>query len=145
MSATFLVDPSTAFIAGMSVAPQTISSATTTNGTGVDLLNGDGRVFALVLTGDCGDASTVITTRLEESADNSTSWTTIAGSTVTRTASATANDNTYWWMGSECNRTKRYVRAVVVTASGTPSVIIAAGIMCRKHIAGSSNGALTTF
>ncbi len=144
MSATFLPDLANAGLIGYSVAPQTISSATTVNGTGVDCLNGDGPVYGIFTTGNCGDGSTVITCFLEESVDNSNAWTAITGASSVLAASATANDNLAFVVASSGNRSKRYVRANVTTLGGTPSVIISGCILTRKHISGSSNGAQVT-
>ncbi len=143
MSVTFLADLSTAGLIGYSVAPQTISSATTVNGTGVDCLNGDGPVHGIFTTGNCGDGSTVITCFLEESTDNST-FTAITGASTVLAASTTANDNLAFVVSSSGNRTKRYVRANVTTLGGTPSVIISGCILTRKHISGSGTGTQTT-
>lgn len=144
MSATFLPDLSTAGLLGYSYLG-TITSNTTTNGTGVDCLNVDGPVYGVVITGDCGDATTTITVNLTESSDNTT-FTAITGASVARAASATANDNVAFFVKEDGNRSKRYVRAEIVTASGSSiSVPIAVAILGRKKVSGSGGGTYTGF
>lgn len=141
MSATHVVDPVTALVSGFSLHT-TITTDTTTNGTGVDMLNADYPVHALVSVGDYGDASTQTVVHLEESADNST-FADISGGaqpSVTLAASATANDSTTFFLTSH-NRTQRYVRVAAVTSGGgTPSVPISAVVFANRKISGSGDG-----
>jgi hypothetical protein len=115
----------------------TISSDTTTNGTGVDCQIYEGPVHAFVVIGNYGDASTTLTIKLQESTDNS-SFTDITGATTSYSASASANDNSAAMIRAD-NWQKRYVRAALVTAGGgTPSVPVAVAIFAKKKIGGGS-------
>lgn len=151
MSATFLTDIDD-LIFKSSVRPAVIASATTTNGTFVDLLDADGQTTVEVYTGDSGDATLTLDVKLQEAIEDTASlgnplssdWSDISGSDFTQLAGATAADNVSL-AKTVNNRSKRFVRAVVVTAGGgTLSVPIAVVIKARKKLTGG-NGAYTAF
>lgn len=98
-------------------------------------------MHAFFLTGNAGDGSTLIQFKLQESDTSGGSYTDIAdGVNTALAASATANDNLVVVI-SAAKRSKRYVKAVVVTSGGgTPSVPVAAFVMGRKKITGSGQG-----
>lgn len=146
MSATFLPDLVTAALLDYTYLG-TITSNTTTKGDAVDCLDVDGPIYAVVITGDVGDASTTVQVKLQESVDTTDgNFGDITGATHTLSGSATANDKLAYFVKEDGNRSKRYVRAVVVTASGSSiSVPIAIAILGRKKITGSGNGAYTGF
>lgn len=138
--ATFISDLKTHAAGGASVRPVVISSATTTNGTGVDLLEADGFVNAHLSVGTLGGSSMTVDVHLEESADNST-FTDISGATFTQLDED--DDNAAEWIVTNL-RAARYVRAVVVTAGTVSSVPIAVHIWSQKKITGTGDGAQVT-
>jgi len=142
MAATHLIDLEGVSSLGYSIVPgTTISSATTTDGTAVDCQTFEGPIHGFFLTGNAGDASTVITFSLVECATSGGSYSAIAdGALDALAASATANDNLVMVVSAK-KRTMRYVKARVVTAGGTPSVPASAFILGRKKISGAGNGA----
>lgn len=118
----------------------TISSDTTTDGNAVDCLNADDHITGVFLTGNAGDASTVITLSLVESDTSGGSYTAISGASLALTASASANDNQVKFISTRL-RSKRWVKCRVVTSGGgTPSVPCAAFVLARKKISGSGVG-----
>lgn len=138
MSATFLIDLQHTVQGAASVAPQTIASNTTVNGSGVDLQLSDGPCHAFVITGDAGDGTTTIQVKLQESDTSGGTYTDISGATTTLSGSATANDNLAYAISTN-QRLKRWVRAVVITASGVAvSVPIAVAVFARKKIVGGA-------
>jgi len=142
VSATFLIDLENTTLLGASIVPgTTISTDTTTSGSAVDCQTTEGPIHGVFLTGNAGDASTTIQFKLQESDTSGGSYTDIADGVNTALAgSATANDNLVTII-SATKRSKRYVKAVVVTAGGgTPSVPVAACIVGRKKITGSGQG-----
>lgn len=125
---------------GVSIVPQTIATATTTEGTAVDCQLTDGAVHMVVATGDNGDSTLVLNAKLQESADGSTSWTDVTGGAMAQVSGTSGADNLAV-MVSTRYRTKRYVRVAVITAgAGTLSCKISAVIMGRKKITGSGTG-----
>ncbi len=146
MSATFLTDVEGVALLGYSIVPgTTISSDTTTDGTAVDCLTADGPVTVFFCTGNAGDADTTIQFKVIECDTSSGSYSVVSdGSNDALAASATANDNLVVAI-TAAKRSKRYVKARVVTAGGgTPSVPVTAFVMSRKKISGSGTGTLTT-
>lgn len=117
----------------------TIVSDTTTNGTAIDCKDMEGTLHVYVTTGNAGDGSTVIEVQLEQSDVSGSGFADITGATKTYAASATANDDLAEFAFKVDNRSKRYVRAVVITSGGgSVSVPIAVSIVGRKKIAGGS-------
>lgn len=139
MSAAFAGDVKNTAFLGVSVLPQTISSATTVNGSAVDAQTSDDILSLVYCTGNVGDGSTVITIKIQESDASGGTYADITGATVTLAASASANDNLCAAISTRL-RSKRYVRGVVTTAGGTPSVPIAAHFIGRKKITHSNTG-----
>lgn len=132
-------------LGGISVLPQTIASATTVNGTGVDCLNTEGQVFGLVLTGNVAGADTTVDVKLQESDDNSTftdmkdAFGNVAK--ITQLAGATAGDNQFLPINGI--RTKRYVRGSATTTGSSVSAPIAVAVLSRKDITGTGTGTKT--
>ncbi len=121
----------------------TISSATDTDSSAIDLQDYDGPVHVLYSIGDSGDATTTIVVKLVQCATSGGTYAAITGATTgTIAGSATANDNTTGVFRVD-NYSLRYVKTRVTTAVGTPSVPIAVLVLARKKIGGSS-GVLTT-
>lgn len=144
MSNTFFADVKNAMVGGVSITPQTYSTAGAKTGTAVDMQLSDGPVHAVVITGTCGDANTTFVVKLQES-DTTTSgdFTDFTSSESTLTYAGTDGSNLFYAVSSN-ERTKRYVRVVVTIATtGTASTIIAAAVLGRKKIIGGS-GTYTT-
>jgi hypothetical protein len=148
MSATFLTDLQHAGQYGNSVAPQTIASATTVNGTAVDLAKSDGPVTAILNTGDCGDGTLTLSVKLQEAIEDpaskgnplSSDWSDVVNGAFANYTGATLADILAVALQVKY-RTKRFVRAVVVTAGGgTLSVPIQVGILSRLKISGTGDG-----
>ena len=94
---------------GASVYPSTVND--TNNGSAIDLIDGDGRCFAMQMIGSVAGTSPSLTGKIQESADNST-WTDVANATFTAVTAA-SNLQTIVF-----DRTKRYLRHAR-TVSGT--------------------------
>jgi len=90
---------------------QAIASATTTEGTGVDCIDCAADCEAIVTLGAMTGTHTC-DVKMQESAALATGYADITGATFTQTSEA--SDNKFAAIGFK--RTKRYVRAVVVTA-----------------------------
>src|SRR5918994_6268513 len=97
---TALNDVKTQALLGASVYPATVND--TTGGTGIDMLEADGRCFATQIVGTVGGTSPSLTGKIQESADNST-WTDVTGATFTA-VTASSNVQTIAF-----DRTKRYL------------------------------------
>jgi hypothetical protein len=158
----FFSDLANTGIGGASIVPQTIASATTTNGTAFDFQNSDDAVDAVVLTGNCGDSTLTLDVKLQEAIEDTASlgnplssdWSDVAGqlytwsagtatatvAKISQLAGATAADNKFLIVSTR-RRTKRFLRAVVTTAGGgTLSVPIAVAVLGRKRISGTGVG-----
>lgn len=128
-----------AFLA-MTVAPQTIATDTTVNGTAVDAGTTDDSLSLVYITGNAGDASTAIAIKIQESDASGGTYTDVADASASLAASATANDNLCGAISTR-RRTKQYVRGVVTTSGGgVPSVPIACHFVGRKKITGTGEG-----
>ena len=98
---TALNDVKNQALLGASVSPATVND--TTGGTGIDMLEADGRCFAVQLVGTVSGTSPSLAGKIQESSDNS-AWTDVAGATFTAvTASSNVQTITF-------DRTKRYLR-----------------------------------
>lgn len=147
MSATFLVDLEQKASGGVSVVPQTIASATTTNGTHVDCRDLDGTVTMHVVTGNCEGATLVLNAKLQEAIEDpavpgsplASDWSDVFAGAMPQLSGATAADNKQVFTTSQY-RTKRFVRGVVITAGTTPSVPIAVSVIGQKKISGVGTG-----
>jgi hypothetical protein len=120
---TKLHDVADQAILGQGLVPQTITSST--NGTGVDLLAGDGSCFALQLVGAVSGTTPTLAGKIQESPDNST-WADIPNATF---SSVTAS-NSYQAVSFE--RTQRYLRYVSTVGGTTPSYAVAVVIGEQK-------------
>lgn len=92
------------------IAPQLLT-ATTTNGTGADMLLGDGNLFATMSLGTW--SGTAITLQLQQSTLTNSGFANISGASV----SAVTNTTPILTVGP-FQRDQRYVRAIL-TVSGT--------------------------
>jgi hypothetical protein len=145
----FVPDLKNTHSAFVSVAPQTIASATTTNGSSVDLNDCHGSVHVLVATGNCGDSTLTLDIKLQQAIEDSANPGTALSSdwsdctpngAFSQLAGATAADNLGLIL-SHWHRSKRFVRVVVTTAGGgTLSVPISALVLSAKKIVGSGTG-----
>lgn len=144
MSNTFFADVKNGMVGGVSITPQTYSTAGAKLGAAVDMSNSDGPTHAIVMTGTCGDANTTFVVKLQESDDTvSGNFTDFVQSESTLTYAGTDGSSVMYAVSSN-QRTKRYVRAVVTVATtGTASTIISVGILGRKKTIGGS-GSYTT-
>lgn len=144
------------YLLASSIRPQTIASATTTNGVAVDLLKCDDVVSALVQTGDCGDSTLTLDVKIQEAKEDPASagnplasdWSDMVGQTtataaITQLTGATNADNKVVAVTSR-RRTKRFARVVVITGGGgTLSVPICATLLSRLKISGTGVGYVT--
>ena len=138
MSATFLIDLPSVAVGAVSVAPQTIASATTVNGSAVDMLESDGPIHGVILNGDY-NAAAAVTVKLQEASDTNGPWTDIANATLILNADASDNDMKLLFLKTDY-RTKRYVRAVVTVAGTSPSAVVGVAVLGRKRISGVGTG-----
>ena len=108
---------------GASVNPASVND--TNNGSTVDLVNADGRCFAIQHIGAVGGTSPSLTGKIQESDDDST-WTDVSGATFTAVTASNSLQVVSF------DRAKRYVRHHR-TASGTsPTFILGAVIGEQK-------------
>ncbi len=110
-------------ILGIGAPPQTATS--TVNGSGGDLLQGDGRCFAVQQVGTVSGTSPTLNGKIQESDDNS-AWSDVAGATFTQ---VTASNN---YQAITFDRAKRYVRYVGTIAGTSPSFALAVVISEQK-------------
>jgi hypothetical protein len=110
-------------ILGVGAPPQTATA--TVNGTGGDVLAGDGRCFALQQVGTVSGTAPTLDGKIQESSDNAT-WTDIPGATFTQVTASTNNQ------AINFDRTKRYVRYVGTIGGTSPSFALAVVISEQK-------------
>ena len=103
-------------ILGGGLTPRT--ATTTVTGSGVDLVAGDSRCFAIQQVGTVGGTGPALTGKFQESADNN-NWTDIAGATF---ATTSTTDNV---QAITFDRTLRYVRYVGTITGTSPSFPLA--------------------
>ena len=108
---TALNDVKNQALLGASVFPATVND--TNNGSAIDMLEADGRCFAVQVIGTVGGTGPSLAGKIQESSDNST-WTDVAGATFT---SVTASSNVQTIV---FDRTKRYLRHHRTVAGTTP-------------------------
>lgn len=102
-------------ILSASVYPASVND--TTNGTSVDLVDGEGRCFATQVIGVVGGTTPSLTGKVQESSDGST-WTDVTGATFTAvTASSNVQTITF-------DRTKRYVRHHRTVSGTSPTFLL---------------------
>jgi len=108
---------------GVSVYPATIND--TNNGSSIDMIDADGRCFAIQAIGTVGGTSPSLTCKIQESSDNST-WTDVTGATFT---AVTASNNL---QTTVFDRTKRYLRHSRTISGTSPTFALAALIGEQK-------------
>src|SRR5262245_4822583 len=104
---------------GVSVYPASVTS--TAGGSSVDLINADGRCFAIQVIGAVGGSSPSLAGKIEESDDDST-WSDVSGATFT----AVTSSNNVQVISFE--RTKRYVRHHRTVSGSSPTFLLGAVI-----------------
>jgi len=109
---TALNDVKNQAVIGASVFPSTVND--TNNGTSIDMVDADGRCFAIQAIGAIGGTSPSLTGKIQESSDNST-WTDVAGATFTAVTVA-SNLQTIVF-----DRTKRFLRHFRTAAGTSPT------------------------
>lgn len=110
-------------ILGASVAP--VAATSTDSGSAVDLVNGDGRCFAIQSIGAVSGSSPSLTGKIQES-DDGVTFTDISGATF---AAVTLSNNL---QVITFDRTKRYVRHYRTISGSSPSFVIGAVIGQQK-------------
>jgi hypothetical protein len=123
---TLLHDLPSQSVIGASSYPATVSTSDV--GASVDLIEADGRCFAIQVIGAVSGTSPTLAGKIQESADNST-FTDIAGATFS-TVSASSNLQVISF-----ERTKRYVRYSRAVAGTSPSFAISVVIGEQKKSA----------
>jgi hypothetical protein len=113
-------------ILAAALEPQELTAST--DGSAVDLLQADGRCFAVQAVGAVDGTSPTLAGAIQESADGS-AWTAISGATFT-TVTAESNVQTITF-----DRTKRYVRYVATVGGTEPSFLVAVMIGEQKKVA----------
>lgn len=101
----------------------------TANGTGVDALDHEQELFAVLDVGTVSGTSPTLDVSIEESDDN-TSFAALA--VVNNFAQVTAGNNA---QTRRVQRAKRYVRAVATIAGSSPSFACAVQFLCPKKSA----------
>ena len=108
---TALNDVKNQALIGVSVYPASVND--TNGGLSVDMIDADGRCFAVQSIGAVGGTSPSQTGKIQESSDNST-WTDVTGATF---AAVTASNSLQTIV---FDRTKRYLRHFRTTTGTTP-------------------------
>lgn len=106
------------------ISPQTIASATTTNGTGVDISSYEGVGKATLMLGSVTGTSVTIDVNIQESDTVGGTYTTVTSFTQRTDAS----DNIIDEISVDLRSRKAFIRGQVVTAGTTPSVPISLAI-----------------
>src|SRR5262245_49533168 len=123
---TKLHDLANQTVQGAGLSPQQLGSGAT-NGAAVDLLAGDGRCFAVQITGAVGGTSPTLDGKIQESDSSGSGYSDVSGATFTQ---VTAANNV---QVIAFDRTRRYVRYVgTVAGSSTPTVLAAVFIGEQK-------------
>jgi hypothetical protein len=112
---TALNDVKNQALLGASVYPASVND--TNNGSSVDMINADGRCFAIQVIGAVTGTSPSLTGKIQESDDNST-WTDVTGATFTA-VTASSNLQTIVF-----DRTKRYLRHFRTVSGTTPAFLL---------------------
>ena len=116
-------DLKNSIVGGISLRPAARTS--TGNGSGVDLLTGDGGSCAIIQAGTITDGTHTVT--VEESNDNST-YTAVSGADSKALAAADSDTVTLL----NFTRTKRYVRAVTTVAGATTGGLYGVAVHAMK-------------
>lgn len=114
---TALSDFASAAFVASGLNPDTQTSSPT--GAAIDMISADGPCFAVQQVG-AFSADTTLDGRIEQSANGSSGWTTIAGATFATVAAA---NNV---QAIRFTRTQRYVRYAATIAGVSPSIKVAA-------------------
>jgi hypothetical protein len=120
---TALNDIKNQALIGASVFPSTVND--TNNGSSIDMIEADGRCFAIQAIGAVGGTGPSLAGKIQESSDN-TAWTDVVGAAFT---SVTASNNL---QTITFDRTKRFVRHARTVAGTGPSFALAAMIGEQK-------------
>jgi hypothetical protein len=113
---TALNDLKNQSLTGVSVYPSTVND--TNGGAGIDMIDADGRCFAIQAIGAVSGTSPSQTGKIQESSDNST-WTDVTGATF---AAVTVANNLQTIV---FDRTKRFLRHFRTTTGTSPSFLLA--------------------
>jgi hypothetical protein len=120
---TKLHDVANQAILGVGLAPQTLTASA--NGSSGDMIDGDGRCFAIQQVGAVSGTSPTLAGKIQESSDGST-WSDISGATFTTVTASTNNQAITF------ERTKRYLRYVATIGGTSPSFDVAAIVSEQK-------------
>ena len=120
---TALNDVKNQALVGASVYPSTIND--TNNGLSIDMIDADGRCFAIQAIGTVGGTSPSLACKIQESSDNAT-WTDITGAAFTA-VTVSSNLQTIVF-----DRAKRYLRHSRTIAGTSPTFALAALIGEQK-------------
>lgn len=107
------------------IAPQTISSATSTNGTAIDASRFDQAMLRLDFGAVTGAAGTC-EVKLQECATSGGTYTDIAGATTGAIVQGTGIASKKVCLYANLRARMKYIRVQIVTASTTTSIVIAA-------------------
>jgi hypothetical protein len=110
----------------LSLLPNDVVTATG-NGTGVDLVDYEGDVMA-VLDAEAGGASITYAVKIQDSADNS-SFADVSGLAFTTTDANTALTET---LRINSDEVRRYIRAVITVAGGTGAGAVSVSALGSK-------------
>jgi hypothetical protein len=145
--ATAFFDLENKFVGGASLKPQVCAASTNAlEGDAVDMLTGDGPVFAYLTLGSCTSGSTDldVDVKIQECATSTGTFTDLSiGGSFTQSFNDTTADNVSEWLTSQ-HRTLRWVRAFASITGTTPSVPIHVSVLSQKKIQGNS-GTYTGF
>ena len=100
---------------GASVYPASVDD--TTNGTAIDMLDADGRCFAIQVIGAVDGTTPSLTGKIQESSDNST-WTDVTNATFTAVTESSSLQTIVF------DRTKRYLRHHRTVSGSTPTFLL---------------------
>ncbi len=128
---------------GTLLSPVSISSTNT--GTGVDMGLGNSNMCSAILIAGLYDVTSTSETyafKIQESDDNSTNWTDVAGldgpSFTSKTGVASANDGLAFTQTINFFRTKRYLRSVCTLGGVTPAIVLSIIVLEPKKIVGGA-------
>ena len=100
---------------GASAYPASVND--TTGATAIDMIDADGRCFAIQVIGAVGGTSPSLTGKIQESSDNST-WTDVTSATFTVVTASSSLQTIVF------DRTKRYLRHHRTVSGTTPTFLL---------------------
>ncbi|MSR53783.1 MAG: hypothetical protein EXS09_10905 [Gemmataceae bacterium] len=100
---------------GASAYPASVND--TTGSTAIDMLDADGRCFAIQVIGAVGGTSPSLTGKVQESSDNST-WTDVTSATFTAVTASSSLQTIVF------DRTKRYLRHHRTVSGTSPTFLL---------------------